>query len=174
LIRWLIQRLREENDLSDIKRRYKEALIIQFAIVLSIPYLLAFTFPYQGYVAIDLLRGNYGLVTILGIPIYLLIRSFKKDKVHPNANVVYLITSWNFGMFWLFDKVISDWYLSIDLPNILSANFPIFESGYFYELVVDLTLAPPLVLYALFTYLIMVRILLRCEVAVPKNKTTKN
>lgn len=168
MLKRIIQGLKNENDFKEIKHRYKASLFIDFTIILSIPFFFALIFPYQGNTTIDFLRGNYGLVTILALPIYFLLTDMTGDKVRDKITPGFFIMSWNFLMLWMIDKIISDFYLDLNLSDILSTYLPIFSNKNFYAIFVDLSLAPILALYALFTYLILIRLITRRKVAIPK------
>ncbi len=161
-------KLHSEYDWKEVKQRYKISLLIQFGIIVSIPWFLALTFPYQNYSWVNFFRDNYGLVTVLAVPLYLLALSTIKDELNQKATLVYFITGWNFLFNYMISTIISDAYLDINLSNLLSNNFTFFNNLIMYDLFVDLTIAPIIVLYSLFGYLVLSRTMFNPNLLRPK------
>jgi hypothetical protein len=169
ILKRLIQELKNENDFSEIRHRYKISLLIDFALILLGPYFFALIFIYSVDLQVNFLKDVYGVVVVLAIPIYFLLADMKEDKIRDKITPAFFITSWNLIMLTMFDILVSNWVLSLNLPSLLSAYFPVFSSQNFYILFFDLLMTPAYSLYALFTYLIMIRTISRRNVAISKN-----
>lgn len=168
MLKRIIQELKNENDFAEIKHRYKISLLIDFTIILSTPYFFALIFEYDLNTKIDFLRDIYGIIIVIALPIYFLLADMKGDKVRDKITPAFFITSWNLVMLTVFDILISHWLLSLNLSSLLSTYVPIFMNKNFYTLSIDLLMTPAYSLYALFTYIVMIRIIARRNVAVPK------
>lgn len=150
---WLVQKLREENNFEEVKRRFRDTLIIQFYLIFSIPFVLALSLHFQDNLVIRSFGENYGVVTILGIPAYLMYLSFRKDGVRNKFSIGFFAMSMTIMMSFVIFSHVSNILELLNIQEILTGYLSTgFSNPKIYNLVVDSVFAPIIVLWSIYCY----------------------